>query len=47
MERRVIRTEDLTFLLAIERATKEKPQGGLVGFEQEWNLFGENYWVIP
>jgi len=26
------------YLLAIEQAAKEKPQGGLNGFEQEWNL---------
>ena len=27
------------YLLAVEQAIKEKPQGGLNGFEQEWNLF--------
>lgn len=26
------------YLLAVEQASKEKPQGGLNGFEQEWNL---------
>ena len=29
------------YLLAIEEAVKEKPQGGLNGFEQEWNLLDE------
>jgi len=29
------------YLLAVEQATKEKPQGGLNGFEQEWNLLDE------
>ncbi|MFN8413956.1 MAG: M20/M25/M40 family metallo-hydrolase [Anaerolineales bacterium] len=29
------------YLLAIEQASKEKPQGGLNGFEQEWNLLDE------
>jgi|CXWL01.1.fsa_nt_gi succinyl-diaminopimelate desuccinylase len=27
--------------LAVEQAAKEKPQGGLNGFEQEWNLLDE------
>lgn len=27
--------------LALEQASKEKPQGGLNGFEQEWNLLDE------
>lgn len=26
------------YLLAVEQAVKEKPSGGLNGFEQEWNL---------
>src|SRR5512138_3803668 len=30
------------YLLAVEQATKEKPQGGLNGFEQEWNLLDED-----
>jgi hypothetical protein len=25
------------YLLALEESVKEKPQGGLNGFEQEWN----------
>jgi succinyl-diaminopimelate desuccinylase len=29
------------YLLALEQAEKEKPQGGLNGFEQEWNLLDE------
>ncbi|RPJ24172.1 MAG: M20/M25/M40 family metallo-hydrolase [Chloroflexi bacterium] len=29
------------YLLALEQAVKEKPQGGLNGFEQEWNLLDE------
>jgi succinyl-diaminopimelate desuccinylase len=29
------------YLLAVEQAVKEKPQGGLNGFEQEWNLLDE------
>jgi succinyl-diaminopimelate desuccinylase len=29
------------YFLAIEQAAKEKPQGGLNGFEQEWNLLDE------
>ncbi len=29
------------YLLAVEQAAKEKPQGGLNGFEQEWNLLDE------
>ena len=29
------------YLLALEQAAKEKPQGGLNGFEQEWNLLDE------
>jgi len=29
------------YLLAVEQAEKEKPQGGLNGFEQEWNLLDE------
>ena len=29
------------YLLAREQAAKEKPQGGLNGFEQEWNLLDE------
>jgi succinyl-diaminopimelate desuccinylase len=29
------------YLLAVEQAIKEKPQGGLDGFEQEWNLLDE------
>jgi len=29
------------YLLAVEQATKDKPQGGLNGFEQEWNLLDE------
>jgi acetylornithine deacetylase/succinyl-diaminopimelate desuccinylase-like protein/gamma-glutamyl:cysteine ligase YbdK (ATP-grasp superfamily) len=29
------------YLLATEQASKEKPQGGLNGFEQEWNLLDE------
>ena len=28
------------YYLALEQAAKEKPQGGLNGFEQEWNLLG-------
>jgi succinyl-diaminopimelate desuccinylase len=28
--------------LALEQAAKEKPQGGLNGFEQEWNLLDED-----
>jgi acetylornithine deacetylase/succinyl-diaminopimelate desuccinylase-like protein/gamma-glutamyl:cysteine ligase YbdK (ATP-grasp superfamily) len=30
------------YLLAIEQAIKEKPPGGLNGFEQEWNLLDED-----
>jgi acetylornithine deacetylase/succinyl-diaminopimelate desuccinylase-like protein/gamma-glutamyl:cysteine ligase YbdK (ATP-grasp superfamily) len=30
------------YLLALEQATKEKPSGGLNGFEQEWNLLDED-----
>ena len=30
------------YLLAVEQAIKEKPQGGLNGFEQEWNLLDED-----
>ncbi len=30
------------YLLAVEQAVKEKPQGGLNGFEQEWNLLDED-----
>lgn len=30
------------YLLAVEQAIKEKPQGGLDGFEQEWNLLDED-----
>ena len=30
------------YLLALEQATKEKPAGGLNGFEQEWNLLDED-----
>ena len=30
------------YFLAIEEAVKEKPQGGLNGFEQEWNLLDED-----
>ncbi|MGZ9235331.1 MAG: hypothetical protein ACXW4E_07390, partial [Anaerolineales bacterium] len=30
------------YLLAVEQALKEKPQGGLNGFEQEWNLLDED-----
>ena len=30
------------YLLAVEQAAKEKPQGGLNGFEQEWNLLDED-----
>src|SRR5574339_1291869 len=30
------------YLLALEQAIKEKPQGGLNGFEQEWNLIDED-----
>ena len=29
------------YLLALEQASKEKPAGGLNGFEQEWNLLDE------
>ncbi len=29
------------YLLAVEQALKEKPQGGLNGFEQEWNLLDQ------
>lgn len=29
------------YLLAVEQATNEKPEGGLNGFEQEWNLLDE------
>ena len=29
------------YLLAVEQAAKEKPQGGLSGFEQEWNLLDD------
>src|SRR5512147_2064730 len=29
------------YLLAVEEAVKEKPSGGLNGFEQEWNLLDE------
>lgn len=29
------------YLLSLEQAAKEKPQGGLNGFEQEWNLLDE------
>ncbi len=29
------------YLLALEQSIKEKPQGGLNGFEQEWNLLDE------
>ncbi|MFZ5858398.1 MAG: M20/M25/M40 family metallo-hydrolase [Chloroflexota bacterium] len=30
------------YLLAVEQAIKEKPHGGLNGFEQEWNLLDED-----
>jgi succinyl-diaminopimelate desuccinylase len=30
------------YLLAVEESIKEKPQGGLNGFEQEWNLLDED-----
>ena len=30
------------YLLAVEQAAKEKPSGGLDGFEQEWNLLDED-----
>ncbi|GAB4547473.1 MAG: hypothetical protein Fur002_23510 [Anaerolineales bacterium] len=30
------------YQLALEQAAKEKPQGGLNGFEQEWNLLDED-----
>ncbi len=30
------------YLLAVEQAMKEKPSGGLNGFEQEWNLLDED-----
>jgi succinyl-diaminopimelate desuccinylase len=30
------------YLLALEESVKEKPQGGLNGFEQEWNLLDED-----
>lgn len=30
------------YLLALEQAAKEKPHGGLNGFEQEWNLLDED-----
>ncbi|HNK63794.1 MAG TPA: M20/M25/M40 family metallo-hydrolase, partial [Anaerolineales bacterium] len=30
------------YLLAVEQAMKEKPEGGLDGFEQEWNLLDED-----
>ncbi len=30
------------YLLAVEQANKEKPQSGLNGFEQEWNLLDED-----
>ena len=30
------------YLLAVEQAIKEKPQSGLNGFEQEWNLLDED-----
>lgn len=30
------------YLLALEESIKEKPQGGLNGFEQEWNLLAED-----
>ena len=30
------------YLLALEQAAKEKPSGGLNGFEQEWNLLDED-----
>jgi acetylornithine deacetylase/succinyl-diaminopimelate desuccinylase-like protein/gamma-glutamyl:cysteine ligase YbdK (ATP-grasp superfamily) len=30
------------YLLALEESIKEKPQGGLAGFEQEWNLLDED-----
>ena len=30
------------YLLAVEQAIKEKPSGGLHGFEQEWNLLDED-----
>src|SRR5574339_1059893 len=29
------------YLLAVEQASKEKPEGGLNGFEQDWNLLDE------
>lgn len=29
------------YLLATEQAAREKPQGGLIGLEQEWNLLDE------
>jgi succinyl-diaminopimelate desuccinylase len=29
------------YLLAVEQAEREKPEGGLNGFEQEWNLLDE------
>jgi hypothetical protein len=28
--------------LAVEQSIKEKPQSGLSGFEQEWNMLDEN-----
>jgi succinyl-diaminopimelate desuccinylase len=30
------------YLLAVEQAIKERPEGGLNGFEQEWNLLDED-----
>lgn len=30
------------YMLALEESIKEKPQGGLNGFEQEWNLLDED-----
>src|SRR5512146_2624952 len=30
------------YFLAVEQAIKEKPQGGLNGFEQEWNQLDED-----
>lgn len=30
------------YLLALEESMKEKPKGGLAGFEQEWNLLDED-----
>ena len=30
------------YQLALEEAMKDKPQGGLAGFEQEWNLLDED-----